>query len=54
MNDIRDYAYDLVNNGVVPPMTLITAMLKYMSNSEVMDMLVINDMAPSLSVGETQ
>ena len=54
MNDIRDYAYDLVDNGVILPMTLITAMLKYMSTDEVMEMLVMNDMAPSLSVGETQ
>ena len=46
MTDYRDYAIELVEDGMIGPMTMLTACLKYMSNDEVKDMLEINEFVP--------
>ena len=43
MIDYRDFAIELVEDGMIGPMTMLTACLKYMSNDEVKDMLEINE-----------
>lgn len=44
MTDFRDHAVELVEDGMVDPMMMLTACLKYMSQEEVADMLEINEM----------
>jgi hypothetical protein len=44
MTDFRDQAVELVEDGMVDPMMMLTACLKYMSQEEVADMLDINEM----------
>jgi hypothetical protein len=44
MTDFRDQAVELVEDGMVDPMMMLTACLKYMSQDEVADMLDINEM----------
>ena len=44
MTDFRDHAFELVEDGMVDPMMMLTACLKYMSQEEVADMLEINEM----------
>ena len=44
MNDPRDFAYSLVEEGLVSPDYMLTACLKYMSWDDVRDMLRINDL----------
>ena len=44
MTDFRDNAVELVEDGMVDPMMMLTACLKYMSQEEVADMLEINEM----------
>jgi hypothetical protein len=44
MTDFRDSAFELVEDGMVDPMMMLTACLKYMSQDEVADMLEINEM----------
>ena len=44
MTDFRDSAVELVEDGMVDPMMMLTACLKYMSQDEVADMLEINEM----------
>ena len=44
MTDFRDQAVALVEDGMVDPMMMLTACLKYMSQEEVADMLEINEM----------
>ena len=44
MTDFRDQAVELVEDGMVDPMMMLTACLKYMSQDEVADMLEINEM----------
>jgi hypothetical protein len=44
MTDFRDQAVELVEDGMVDPMMMLTACLKYMSQEEVADMLEINEM----------
>jgi hypothetical protein len=44
MTDFRDRAVELVEAGMVDPMMMLTACLKYMSQEEVADMLEINEM----------
>jgi hypothetical protein len=44
MTDFRDHAVELVEDGMVDPMMMLTACLKYMSQEEVADMLDINEM----------
>ena len=43
MTDFRDNAFELVEDGMVDPMMMLTAVLKYMSQDEVKDMLEINE-----------
>ena len=43
MTDYRDIAIEMVEAGMIGPMTMLTACLKYMSNDEVKDMLDINE-----------
>ena len=42
----RDYAVELVENGLVSTDTIITACLKYMSHDDVRDMLDCNELSP--------
>jgi hypothetical protein len=44
MTDYRDIALELVEDGMIDPMMMLTAALKYMSNDEVKDMLEINEL----------
>ena len=44
MTDFRDNAFELVEDGMVDPMMMLTACLKYMSQEEVADMVEINEM----------
>ena len=44
MTDFRDQAVELVEDGMVDPMMMLTACLQYMSQEEVADMLEINEM----------
>ena len=44
MTDFRDNAFELVEDGMVDPMMMLTACLKYMSQEEVADMLEINEL----------
>ena len=46
MTDYRDVAHELVDDGMVDPMMMLTAALKYMSQDEVRDMLEINELLP--------
>ena len=46
MTDYRDHAIELVDDGMVDPMMMLTAALKYMSQDEVRDMLEINELLP--------
>ena len=46
MTDFRDVAFELVEDGMVDPMMMLTAALKYMSQDEVKDMLEINELMP--------
>ncbi len=46
MIDYRDFAIELVEDGMIGPMTMLTACLKYMSNDEVKEMLEINEFVP--------
>ena len=46
--DPREYALDLVDQGILDPVTLLTATLKWMSTNEVRDMLVANEISPNL------
>ena len=42
--DYRDRAIELVDDGMVDPMMMLTACLTYMSQDEVKDMLTINEL----------
>jgi hypothetical protein len=44
MTDYRDIAIEMVEDGMIDPMMMLTACLKYMSNDEVKDMLEINEL----------
>lgn len=44
--DPRSYALGLVEDGVVDPNTMITALLKYMSCDDVREALDANEMSP--------
>ena len=50
--DYRDYAMELVEEGVIQPNTMIVALLKYLSQEDVAEMLHMNEMSPSLSCAE--
>jgi hypothetical protein len=42
--DYRDEAFELVEDGMVDPMMMLTACLKWMSQDEVRDMLNANEL----------
>ena len=44
--DWRDYAVELVEDGMVSRDTMITALLKYLSDDEVKEMLEANELMP--------
>ena len=44
MTDYRDIAIEMVEDGMIDPMMMLTVCLKYMSNDEVKDMLEINEL----------
>lgn len=44
--DPREYAMDLVDNGLVRADTLLAAALKYMSHQDVRNMLDANELSP--------
>ena len=50
--DYRDYAMELVEEGVITADTMIVALLKYLSQEDVSEMLHMNEMSPSLSCAE--
>ncbi len=45
-SDPRDYAFGLVEDGLVSYDTMLTACLKYMSHDDVRDMLDANELSP--------
>jgi len=45
MTDFRDVAIELVEDGMVDPMMMLTACLKWMSNDEVREMLDANELS---------
>ena len=45
MSDFRDTAIELVEDGVVDPMYMLTAALKWMSNDDVGEMLDANELS---------
>lgn len=47
-NDPRDYALELVENGLTDADYLLTACLKYMSHDDVRDMLHSNELGPKI------
>jgi hypothetical protein len=54
MNNSRDEALDLVENGVVTAEAMLTMCLKYMSTDDVADMLDCNELSDRfLEVEET-
>jgi hypothetical protein len=44
--DPRDYAYGLVEDGLVSADTMLTACLKYLSHDDVREMLDMNELSP--------
>jgi hypothetical protein len=50
--DYRDYAMELVEEGVITADTMIVALLKYLSQEDVAEMLHMNEMSPSLTCAE--
>jgi hypothetical protein len=44
--DPREYALDLVEQGMVDPMLMLTAALNWMSHDEVRGMLDANELSP--------
>lgn len=44
--DPRGYALALVEDGLVDPMTMITACLKYLSHDDCREMLDMNELSP--------
>jgi hypothetical protein len=45
MTNARDRALELVESGMVGPMTMLTMCLKYMSTADVEDMLDCNELS---------
>jgi hypothetical protein len=50
--DPRDYALEMVNEGMVDPMLLLQAALNWMSHDEVREMLDANELSPRFSEDE--
>ena len=44
MTDYRDYALELVDEGLVSPRDLLLMAVKYMSQADVEDMLISNEL----------
>jgi len=42
----RDYALEMVNEGMIDPMLLLQAALNWMSHDEVQEMLDANELSP--------
>lgn len=42
--DYRDKAIEMVEEGLVDPMYMLTAALKYMSQDDVKEMLAVNEL----------
>ena len=45
-SDPRDYAYALVEDGLVSADTMLTACLKYLSHDDCREMLDMNELSP--------
>jgi hypothetical protein len=52
--DPRDYALEMVNEGMVDPMLLLQAALNWMSHDEVREMLDANELSPRFSEDEEE
>jgi len=52
--DPREFALDLVDQGMIDPMMLLTAALNWMSHEEVRDMLDANELSPRFSEEEEE
>jgi hypothetical protein len=52
--DAREFALDLVDQGVIDPMMLLTAALNWMSQDEVRDMLDANELSPRFDEDEDE
>jgi len=52
--DPREFALDLVDQGMIDPMMLLTAALNWMSHEEVRDMLDANELSPRFSEEENE
>ena len=50
--DPRDFALDLVEQGMVDPALMLTAALNWMSHDEVRDMLDANELSPRFADDE--
>ena len=45
-DDPRDYALEMVEEGLVSPETMLIALLKYLSHDDVREMLSMNGLDP--------
>jgi hypothetical protein len=52
--DVRSYALDLVENGLVDMEVLLRACLGYMTSDDVAHMLDLNEMSPRFFAAEEQ
>ena len=52
--DVRSYALDLVQNGLVDMEVLLRACLGYMASDDVAHMLDLNEMSPRFFAAEEQ
>ena len=52
--DAREFALDLVDQGMIDPMMLLTAALNWMSQDEVRDMLDANELSPRFDEDEEE
>ena len=52
--DAREFALDLVEQGMIDPMMLLTAALNWMSQAEVRDMLDANELSPRFAEDEEE
>ena len=49
--DYRDKAIEMVEEGLVDPMYMLTAALKFMSQDDVKEMLAANDVSTTVCSG---
>ena len=52
--DAREFALDLVEQGMIDPMMLLTAALNWMSQEEVRNMLDANELSPRFEENEEE